>query len=290
MKSVGFIGAGKVACSMGRYLSEKGVTVTGYYDTSEVSADDAATFSNSKAFADKESVIAASEVVFIATPDDVISRVWDEIRTMDIKDKWIGIFSGSLSSNLFSGIETTGAAGFSIHPMYAFSDRFSDYRQLHTARFTLEGDPSCVDAFCEFLEGLGHTVSVISPDKKMRYHAAASVASNLMVGLYEMSLGILMDCGFSEKEAGAFLSPLIQKNVTAMLADGPVKSLTGPIERGDVETVKHHLDVLKDEEIDVYLPLARRLVEIAGKKNPGRNYDAMYEILEMKKDHQEDTL
>lgn len=279
MKNVGFIGAGKVACSMGRYLSEKGVTVTGYSDTSEESADEAATFTSSKVFTSEKDVITASDCVFIATPDDVIATVWDKIRTMDIRDKWIGIFSGSLSSNLFSGIEDTGAAGFSIHPMFAFSDRFSDYRQLHTASFTMEGEPSCVASVRAFFEDLGHTVSVIDSEKKMRYHAAASVASNLMIGLYEMSLSMLTDCGFSKEEAGTFLSPLIRKNVTAMLQDGPVKALTGPIERGDVETVRHHLEVMTPEERAVYLPLARRLVEIATVKNPERSYEAMCEVI-----------
>ena len=282
MQNVGFIGAGKVACSMGRYLADRGIRVTGYYDTSELSADEAATFTSSEAFTDESAVIAASDVIFIATPDDVIASVWKKIRTMDISGKVIGIFSGSLSSHLFSGIETTGATGLSIHPMFAFSDRFSDYRELHNARFTMEGDSSAVAALRKCFEEWGHTVSVIDSDKKLRYHAAASAASNLMVGLYDMSRAMLMDCGFSEEEAGEFLSPLIQKNVSAMLADGPVKALTGPIERGDTETVRHHLEVLTPEERAVYLPLAERLIGIAAKKNPERSYEAMRELLDRK--------
>lgn len=279
MQNVGFVGAGKVACTMGRYLSERGVRVTGYYDTSEASADEAATFTNSGAFTSESDVIAESDVIFIATPDDVIATVWNKIRTMDIRDKLIGIFSGSLSSNLFSGIETTGAAGFSIHPMFAFSDRFSDYQKLDNAKFAIEGDPRAVQEVRAFFKSLGHTVAVIDTDKKYRYHAAASVASNLMVGLYEMSLSMLTDCGFSEEEAGVFLSPLIQKNVSAMLEVGPAKALTGPIERGDVDTVTHHLEVLSEEEKAVYIPLARRLVAIAREKNPGRNYEQMERVL-----------
>ncbi len=280
METVGFIGAGKVACTMGKYLSERDIRVTGYYDTSEASADEAATFTNSKAFTNETDVIAASDVIFIATPDDVIATVWEKIRTMNIKDKLIGIFSGSLSSNLFSGIETTGASGFSIHPMFAFSDRFSDYRELHNTRFAMEGDSRAVEVIRALFEGLGHTVTEIDSDKKYRYHAAASVASNLMVGLYEMSLTMLVDCGFSEQEAGAFLSPLVRKNTAAMTEAGPVEALTGPIERGDADTVRHHLEVLTGEERAVYTPLAKRLVDIARKKNPDRDYKRLRELLE----------
>ena len=279
MKSVGFIGAGKVACSMGKYLSEHRLTVTGYYDENPASADEAATFTGSRMFHDEEELVAASDCIFIATPDDVIITVWNKIKSMDIRGKIIGIFSGSLSSELFSGIETTGASGISIHPMYAFSDRFSDYRQLHTARLTMEGASDAVEFFRELFERLGHTVSVIDSGAKMRYHAAASVASNLMVGLYEMSLSMLTDCGFSEEEAGVFLSPLIEKNVSAMLEKGPQIALTGPVERGDTETVRHHLEVLTPEERAVYLPLARRLTQIAKRKNPGRDYRSLEELL-----------
>ena len=279
MKKVGFIGAGKVACSMGKYLSESGVPVTGYYDTKDESANEAATFTKTGAFTDISEVIGSSDVIFIATPDDVISSVWEKIRTMDISGKIIGIFSGSLSSMLFHGIETTGAKGVSIHPMYAFSDKFSDYRQLHTAMLTMEGDDSAVDYMRALFEDLGHRVFVIDSEKKMRYHAAASVASNLMVGLYDMSLSMLADCGFSEEEASALLTPLVEKNTSSMLKNGPVLALTGPIERGDVETVKHHLEVMTPEERAVYIPLGLRLLDIATIKNPDRDYQPMRQIL-----------
>ena len=279
MKKVGFIGAGKVACSMGKYFSEHGIPVTGYYDSNPDSADDAATFTGSRVFTDEEELVAASDCLFIATPDDVIVTVWNKIKTMDIREKIIGIFSGSLSSGLFSGIDLTGASGISIHPMYAFSDRFSDYRQLHTASFTMEGEESGVAFFRALFEEWGHTVSVIDSDKKTRYHAAASVASNLMVGLYEMSLSMLTDCGFTAEEAGAFLSPLIEKNTAAMLEKGPEAALTGPVERGDVDTVRHHMKVLTPEERKVYIPLAKRLTAIAARKNPERDYRDMEELL-----------
>lgn len=279
MKKVGFIGAGKVACSMGKYLSEKDVTVTGYYDTNRESADEAATFVETCATGSISEIVASSDVIFIATPDDVIASVWEKIKTMDINEKIIGIFSGSLSSMLFQGIETTGATGVSIHPMFAFSDKFSDYRQLHTAMLTMEGDESAVDYMRALFEGLGHRVFVIDREKKMRYHAAASVASNLMVGLYGMSLSMLSDCGFSDEDAVGILTPLIEKNTSSMIKNGPVAALTGPIERGDSETVRHHIEVMTSEEKAVYIPLAERLLDIATIKNPERDYEPMRQIL-----------
>ena len=280
MKKTGFIGAGKVACQMGRYLSENDIPVTGYTDICVSSADEAATYTGTMAYRDCASLIADSDVIFISTPDDVICRIWDEIKGLDIHGKIIGMFSGSLSTNLFSGAASTGASCVSVHPMFAFSDRFSDYRKLHTASFTVEGDDDAVLFMRELLEGLGHKVAVIDSDKKLRYHAAASVASNLMIGLYDMSLSMLEDAGFSDEDAVAFLYPLVTGNITAALDSSPEKALTGPIERGDIDTVRHHLEVLTDEEYDIYLPLAKRLVTIAKKKNPERDYSDMEALLE----------
>ena len=280
MKKTGFIGAGKVACQMGKYFSENGIPVTGYTDISASSADEAATYTGTTAFRDNHSLIESSDVIFISTPDDVIGSVWDEIKTMDIKEKTIGIFSGSLSTDLFSGAKEAGASVVSAHPMYAFSDRFSDYRKLHTASFTLEGDDDAVAFMRGILEDLGHKVAVIDSSKKMRYHAAASIASNMMIGLYDISLSMLTDAGFSDVDAVAFLSPLVQGNIRTVLETSPADALTGPIERGDTETVRHHLEVLTSAEKDVYLPLAKRLLTIAKKKNPGRDYDSMEKLLD----------
>ena len=279
MKKIGFIGAGKVACQMGKYFSENGIPVTGYTDISASSADEAATYTGTKVFGDTESLISCSDVIFISTPDDVIKSIWDEIKSMDIDRKMIGIFSGSLSTDLFSGAKDAGASVVSAHPMYAFSDRFSDYRKLHTASFTVEGDEDAVSFICELFKGLGHRVAVIDSAKKMRYHAAASIASNLMIGLYDISLSMLKDTGFSDEDAVSFLSPLVLGNISSALESSPAAALTGPIERGDTDTVRHHLEVLTSEERDVYLPLAKRLLMIAREKNPERDYSSMERLL-----------
>ncbi|MBO4394966.1 MAG: DUF2520 domain-containing protein [Eubacterium sp.] len=279
MKKIGFIGAGRVAVSIGKYLLERGIPVVGYYDTSPQSADEAATFTDSQAFTSEQGVIAAGDVIFIATPDDVIATVWNKIKPMNINGKVIGMFSGSLSSNLFSGIDEAGAYGASIHPMYAFSDIESDYLKLNTVPFTVEGDEQAVDFLCTLFRGLGHTITVISPEDKVRYHAAASIASNHMIALYDMSLSMLTDCGFSREGAVLLLTPLIQNNVSAMLKTSPEDALTGPIERGDVDTVRHHLQDLTDEERAIYKPLAMRLISISEKKHPERSYDEMRKLL-----------
>ena len=134
---VGFVGAGKVGCSLGKLFSDSQHNLAGFYSRSFESARDAADFTKSKHFQNLETLIEECDTVFITVPDDAISGVWDSIKHMSIAGKMICHCSGSLSSNIFKDIEETGAYGFSIHPLLAVSDRYRSYQELPKALFTI---------------------------------------------------------------------------------------------------------------------------------------------------------
>ena len=88
------------------------------------------------------------------------------------------------------------------------------------------------------------------------------------------------DCGFDEESALAALRPLIAGNVNKVLADGCVSSLTGPVERGDVQTVRKHLNCLEEKDRKLYALLSEKLLSVAGQKNPDRDYSALEALLQ----------
>lgn len=270
---------------MGKYLSNAGIPVAGYYSKTVKSAEEAAAFTNTTAYQDLKELIAASNTLFITTPDGVVEAVWDCIADsdMDLSGYIICHFSGSLSSYVFSGIEQIGASGCSVHPMYAFSDKYTSYLQFHTAYLTAEGGEQAVLKMRALFEGLGHHVLTLKSEDKAKYHAAAVLASNAVVGLFQSSLDILKECGFSEADSTALLAPLIQGNVTSMLQSGCVHALTGPVERSDTETVNKHLQALRgSKEGEIYCSLSRKLVALAKCKNPQRDYSALERIIDEK--------
>lgn len=277
---IGIIGAGRVGCSIGKYLMEGNVPVTGYYSRTVGSADEAARFTGTVRFNSISEIVKANDTLFITTPDDGIADVWDCIAGLSVKNKIICHFSGSLSSVVFSGIESTGASGCSIHPMLAFSNKFSSYKQLNNVLFTIEGMDSAVSAIKNLFETMGNKVFEMKTDEKARYHAAASIVSNHMIALYQMGIDNLMECGFSEKDAQLLVMPLVRGNVNAFLENGPEAALTGPVERNDVSTVANHLKVLSGDDKEVYRCLAKRLVKIAEGKNSDRDYSVMERVLE----------
>lgn len=276
---IGIIGAGKVGCSMGKYLVEHGISVEGYYSLKKESVDSAATFTGSRPYYVLHDLVSVSDILFITTPDDCISGVWEQIRNQLIQNKIICHFSGSLSSVVFSDCGQTGASACSIHPMYAFSDKFTSYKNLKQAIFTMEGDREALDTMRPLFESMGNTVCVIKSENKRKYHAAASMVSNMMIGLYQMGIQMLGECGFDELSARRLIGPLVRGNVEKLLETSVEEALTGPIERADADTVRKHLEVLSESERAVYVNLGKMLIGIASQKNPDRDYTAISNIL-----------
>lgn len=282
---IGIIGAGKVGTTLGKYLSIHGKNVTGFYSRTHESADEAATFAETETYSSLCKLVEESDVIFITTPDGVIPQVWGELLHQDISNRIICHFSGSLSSHVFSGREEAGASGISMHPMYAFSDKFHSYEQFHTAYLTLEGDPEAVAVMKPMWEAIGHHVLTLKAEDKIKYHAAAAMASNEMLGLMQASLDILSECGFSEKDSMALLTPLVQGNIASMLEKGCVNALTGPVERGDAQTVQKHLQALEGSKAgQIYQSLGSTMVELAKRRNPDRDYTPVRTLFEKSMD------
>lgn len=282
---IGIIGAGKVGTTLGKYLSIHGKNVTGFYSRTHESADEAATFAETETYSSLCKLVEKSDVIFITTPDGVIHQVWGDLLHQDISNRIICHFSGSLSSHVFSGREEAGASGISMHPMYAFSDKFHSYEQFHTAYLTLEGDPEAVAVMKPMWEAIGHHVLTLKAEDKIKYHAAAAMASNEMLGLMQASLDILSECGFSEKDSMSLLTPLVQGNIASMLEKGCVNALTGPVERGDAQTVRKHLQALEGSKAGkIYQSLGSTMVELAKRRNPDRDYTPVRTLFEKSMD------
>ena len=284
--NIGFIGAGKVGCSLGRYFAENGhqgsLNVKGYYSRNIKSTQDAAQFTDSKVYENVKELIKECDVIFLTVPDGSIADVWQQVKRCDIKGKTICHCSGAMSSQeAFEGLEETGAFGYSIHPLFAVSDKYKAYRELADVFFTLEGGSSGKHSpeFLQIrrtLEELGNPTHIIEGKDKITYHCAAAVASNLVCGLIDQSLELMQRCGFSEEKAVKALAPILMGNMAHIAKDGPTASLTGPIERNDTDTVKKHLECLRDDsEKELYRLLSSRLVKMAQHRHPDRDYAGM---------------
>ena len=99
------------------------------------------------------------------------------------------------------------------------------------------------------------------------------MVSNHIIALINNSVSLLKECNFTDIEAIEALYPLIKNNIENVYTKGVKEALTGPIERGDVTTIKGHLDVLDGDVKAIYTLLSRSLLNIAKEKNAYRSYE-----------------
>lgn len=273
--NIGFIGAGKVGVSLGKYFKANGLKLTGYYSKSYNSCKEACEFTASKHYKDLHSLIRDSKIIFITTPDDSILNLWNSIKKYDIKDKIICHTSGSLSSKIFSNINNSGAFGYSIHPIFAFSDKFNCFKNLKNAYFSMEGDAQYLYELKAIFESIGNKIFIIDSDKKPLYHLSCVCASNLILSLINIGCANLVECGFDEKDALAALMPLIENNIANLKANGVYKALTGPVERGDLGTIKAHIEAMPKDQLELYKSLSLNLIKLSMKKHEERDYSGI---------------
>ncbi len=331
---IGWIGAGKVGCSLGRYFAAHGICVSGYYSKSPTSAREAAEMTGSKAYPSMEELVRDSDAIFLTVPDGAIASVWEQLKELQISDKIICHCSGVLSSTIFSDIAAYGCSGYSVHPLLAVSSKQMPQEEFSKALFTIEGSVNLQDvdssasvkaqkspsdsfvdrtvemAEClqsEFknemaktsgmndlvenqlaalLESCGNRVIFLNAADKPRYHAAAVLASNLVLALAETAREELVQCGFTSEEAVAALAPFMQANVAHLSSQSIEEALTGPVERGDVGTVRMHMDTLEGENREIYRELSGKALAIAERKHPERDYAELKMVLD---DEEADT-
>lgn len=311
---IGFIGAGKVGTSLGKYLKQQSlnynyedgkchvekiqVDIIGYYSQSIESAKWAGDFTESKCYEDMGCLIKECDLIFITVPDSIIDAVVDKIIELDLSEdvlskKCFCHCSGAENSSVFTSLREKGAYGCSLHPLCAVSSKEFGYIALKDACFTVEGNEKYLVELYKIIKGCGNQIEEIKPEMKVQYHMAAVFASNLVVGLYKEATELLTSCGLSEEFAKTALSPLFVNNAQKIAKDGVVEALTGPVERGDVSTIEKHLKTMgcadekvvfgeKDRIREIYRLLSKSLISIATEKNPARDYEAVDNVLDWK--------
>ena len=281
---IGFIGCGKVGFSLGKYFQEKGISLSGYYSKFYKDAKEASEFTNSKAYENINDLVKDSSMIFITTPDDSIHEVLQKLSNFNLTNKIICHTSGSLTSSILLDINNSDAFAYSIHPIFAFSDKYNSYKNLQNAYFSIEGPENHINELKDFIQSLGNRAFVINKNDKALYHSASVTVSNLVLSLINIGCSYLSQCGLNENEALEALFPLIQNNINNIKANGFINALTGPVERNDLLTVKHHIGAIPSEDINLYKSLSLKLLALSQKKHPNRDYKELKEYLKIQEE------
>lgn len=269
---IGFLGAGKVGCSLGRYFSQTHELV-GYASKSFSSAEEAARLTSSAAFGSAADLVSCCDALFITTPDSRIEGAWASLKSAAqenrrlLEGKIVCHCSGAMPSTVFTEATTLGVSVYSVHPLFAISSKNVPVGELSKAFFAIEGSTNRISTVTSLVAELGNPYQVINTEEKARYHAAAVLASNQVVALYRLACNELCRCGFNSESAEKALAPLFLGNAEHIAHDGTVAALTGPAERGDLATIEKHLACLDGQTREVYRLLNDTLLQIAAEKH-----------------------
>lgn len=262
--NIGFIGAGKVGKALGLYLRSHGLPISGYYSRTAKSAQDAAMLTESKDFKSLNSLANASDTVFITVPDQALAEIDCEAAALLHKNvvktdiTWIHV-SGAHPADCLADIKKAGCEVGSMHPLQSFGEPVSSAAGLDKAWFTLEGTEKAVQVMKTILDKTGGKYSLIQAENKPLYHAGACEISNFLVTLIESGIRFFEAAGMNRKDIFQAIEPLIEATLCNIREKDTVEALTGPIVRGDFNTVSVHLkamETLLPSELNFYKAMA----------------------------------
>lgn len=208
-----------------------------------------------------------TNVILITVPDDQIASVAAELSQLEVAGAGpptVFHTSGALSSDVLEPLRKRGWSTGSIHPLVSVSHAGVP---LEGGFWSVEGDKSAVRLGKSIVRDLDGTSFFIRSEDKPLYHAAAVMVSGNVVALFDVALEMLAECGLKRQAAHNILLPLITSTVRNLETKDPAQALTGTFSRGDLETVKQHLNALKQNQdaLELYRLLGKRSLKLTKK-------------------------
>lgn len=256
----GVIGAGRVAQAFALALAPHAVAPPLLWGRSPESARTAAArIEHAIAVPGVDRLLAECDVIAIAVSDDALAQVTADMANMPPPGRAPFIFhvSGRSGANVLDRLRTNGALTAAIHPAMTFTgDPEQEVRRMAEARFAITGSTPEATEQARHIVALLYGVAVeIAEDRRALYHAALCHASNHLVTLIAGSARALADAGVDDP--AALLAPLVRAALENSLDLG-FAGLSGPLLRGDAQTIAGHLGALGAHSPDL-LPAYRAM-------------------------------
>jgi predicted short-subunit dehydrogenase-like oxidoreductase (DUF2520 family) len=221
------------------------------------------------AVADPANLPESVDIVCLCVPDGTIDA-WAQ-RLAALRPDWAGAtafhFSGTLDTEALSALSDRGALAVAFHPLQSFT-RGAGPSRFEGIYCGVTAEAGAAPVVAQFAAILGVSTVPIAASVRPAYHMAATVSSNFVVTLLSAATDVLVHSGIDEDAARTMLLPLAEGAIGNMKAVDPGAALTGPVVRGDAETVARHLDILARDhpELDLlYRRLAEATIALAGR-------------------------
>jgi predicted short-subunit dehydrogenase-like oxidoreductase (DUF2520 family) len=245
--TVTLIGAGNLAQALGPALKAAGYKV-GVVAARETASSRRRAAMLAKSLGAKAIPLAQagpdSDITWICHTDDALAGTARRLaRKPGWKNKIVFHSSGALTSNVLSPLKRKGASTASLHPMMTFVPGTAP--KMSGVPFAVEGDPTAVVAARQIAKRLGAEVFAIDRKFKTLYHALGSFSSPLIVATLATAERVGRSAGLSASQTRRVIGPIVRQTMKNYLERGAAAAFSGPIKRGDLDTVRRHLQELK---------------------------------------------
>lgn len=262
------IGAGRTGRALGRMLHQQGFLAGGIACQTLSSARQAVNFiGGGTPTASPVDAVGGAGLILIATPDRVIAPLARTLAGSGIawRNRTVFHVSGALSSAALEPVSRRGAMVASLHPLASIPDPRA-LPHLQGTPCAVEGDPRAVRALRRLAASLGGVPITIPRQAKALYHFIACLLSNDFVAFLDQAFEAARGLGLTGRQASRLYMPLIRGTLANVDRLGTVRALTGPVSRGDRQTLRLHgeaLRTLPPELRRLHRTLALRSVDLA---------------------------
>lgn len=245
-EAIAVAGTGRVAQALGRLLAEKGVPVVAVAGRDPGRTRAAAAFISRRTEAAHINALPSlARRILIAVSDAAIAEVAAALASAGMKEGIALHTCGAVGPEPLAPLAAAGVSCGVLHPLQTIASPNQALGALPGSTFTITGDAAARKWAEQIARLLGGRAVVLRSEDRPMYHASAVMASNYIVSLIDAAAMLMSAAGFgNERESRAALRPLIEASVGNTLRHGPVEALTGPVQRGDLETVARNLKAL----------------------------------------------
>jgi len=282
------LGCGKVGTAAAVLLRDAGFALTAVTTRSAATAREAAARTHAAAGTDNAAAAATGDIVLVTTNDDAIAHVTAQVADAGAfrAGQLVVHMSGALSLSALAPAAAAGAVIGCAHPLQSFATAEDAARKMAGSVFGVTPGPGALEMLQALVGVLGGETVIVADDNKAVYHAAAVMASNYLVAVEDAAVNLLVEAGFDATVAVRSLQPLVTGTAENVRRLGPTDALTGPIVRGDVDTVRGHVEALRNlsgsgDALELYRTLGRHTLEIARRRRtlPAETIAALVDVL-----------
>ena len=261
--SIGIISAGRLGCSLALALIEEKYNLVAISSSKQEVKEVLKKISPSIGFFEEsQKVVDSSKIIFMTSNDDNILPI---VKSLILSpEKYLIHCSGFLPLDVLNKNKIQVKSG-NFHPIQTFPNITSN-KNFREIFFSIESsDLILEDWLRELATKLNSDVINISSEDKNLYHAICVLNCGLIASLITHSSKLWEHIGIDSETGIKISSPMIKTTLQSILNFGSFESITGPLIRGDLETIKKHIKILEEFSEDskkVYMLLSSLILDI----------------------------